>query len=170
MTNLASTSRSARKQRESFEQFDLSLRVVGREVQAVADQTKRVLMAELWSSIIQATPVDTGRTRNNWMITLDQPNLEFDMDKTGGDTNFQLMDGKNWINRNVRANGRRIHITNNVHYAYGLETGTHWYGFSRKAPAGMVRVSLLGGVVRTDRLINGIIRRWNRRTVGGILR
>ena len=170
MTSVVSTSRSARKQRESFEQFDLALRVVGEEVQAVADQTKRVLMTELWSSIIQATPVDTGRTRNNWMITLDQPSLEFDMDKTGGDSNFNIYEGKAWINRNVRANGRRIHITNNVHYAYGLETGTHWYGFSRKAPSGMVRVSLVGGAVRTDRHINGIIRRWNGRTVGGRLR
>jgi len=37
--------------------------------------------------------------------------------------------------------GKVTYMVNNQPYAYGLEFGTHTYGFSSQAPAGMVRIN-----------------------------
>lgn len=95
----------------------------------------RKLAFESFKRIILRTPVDTGRARANWGVTIGQPRTGFTVegfDKGGGAT----MAAAQAAVQQFDCNGS-IFITNNVPYIGPLE-----YGSSTQAPAGMVRVTV----------------------------
>lgn len=95
----------------------------------------RKLAFESFKRIILRTPVDTGRARANWGVTIGSPRVGFFIegsDKSGGAT----MSAAQAAVQQFDCEGS-IFITNNVPYIGPLE-----YGSSKQAPAGMVRVTV----------------------------
>lgn len=116
---------------------------------------------EILSRVVKKTPVDQGRARSNWFATVNNPSSDTteQSDKSGGAT----------INREIGNILRfdcfkddALYITNNLPYIRVLEYGGYpnpplrgsWDkksksfvvkssgGYSKQAPAGMVRVTL----------------------------
>lgn len=106
------------------------------------EKVMRQVSIKLFSAIIKASPVDTGRFRMNWMASGGTPasGITDATDKsgttaTGNSTSFVLK----------AADWREFTLTNNLPYAQRLE-----YGWSQQAPQGMVRTN----VSRFQQLIN----------------
>lgn len=106
------------------------------------EKVMRQVSIKLFSAIIKASPVDTGRFRMNWMASGGTPasGITDGADKsgntaTGNATSFVLK----------AADWHEFTLTNNLPYAQRLE-----YGWSQQAPAGMVRTN----VSRFQQLIN----------------
>lgn len=102
----------------------------------------RQVSIKLFSAIIKASPVDTGRFRMNWMASGGTPDsgVTDATDKSGntatGNATSFVLKATDW---------REFTLTNNLPYAQRLE-----YGWSQQAPAGMVRTN----VSRFQQLIN----------------
>lgn len=102
----------------------------------------RSVSLKLFSAIIKASPVDTGRFRGNWQTTGVTPatGLVAGVDPTG---NKAVNSAATFI---TNAPGwDTFTLTNNLPYAERLE-----YGWSKQAPTGIVRVN----VIRFQQLIN----------------
>lgn len=102
----------------------------------------RSVSLKLFSAIIKASPVDTGRFRGNWQTTGVTPatGLLAGVDPTG---NKAVNSAATFI---TNAPGwDTFTLTNNLPYAERLE-----YGWSKQAPTGIVRVN----IVRFQQLIN----------------
>lgn len=114
----------------------------------------RQVTIKLYSQIILASPVDTGRFRMNWQASYGTPatGILLSEDKSGSRaianaTNF-VMNSAKWD---------EFRFTNNLPYAAAIEFGGYpgngpntVGGFSRQAPQGVVRVT----VSRFQRLID----------------
>lgn len=108
------------------------------------DKVVRKVCLDLTSSIVLKTPVDTGRARANWQMTIGQPatgTVEA-FDKRGRST---IAAGREVIKQ---APGNVFWITNNLPYIRVLEYGLYndgpktIGGFSKQAANGMVRISI----------------------------
>jgi len=106
-----------------------------------AEQTKEKMdivfqdiVIEIGESVIRLSPVDTGRFKGNWQMTIDQPSNKslINYDKDGAQTIAQLVNDANRLEA-----GQKAFIVNNLRYAIPLE-----FGHSQQAPSGMVRVTL----------------------------
>lgn len=106
------------------------------------DTVVRSVSIKLFSAIIKASPVDTGRFRMNWQTSgaEERTGLVVGVDPTGGAT---INSATTFITNSPTA--RQFTLTNNLPYAERLE-----YGWSQQAPVGMVRVN----VMRFQSLIN----------------
>ena len=90
----------------------------------------------VFSSVIDKSPVDTGRFRANWNISFSAPDesVSEDTDKTGAESKgrvYKAMSG-------YKLKDQSIYLTNSLPYAMRLEEG--WSG---QAPQGMVRLSVM---------------------------
>jgi hypothetical protein len=102
------------------------------KLQKRADQMYRNLALDAGGRIVERTPVDTGRARGNWNFsigTVDGSTTE-DTDKTGTVTISKIRSGTK-----AAKFGDTVYIANGLPYIHRLE-----YGWSKQAPAGMVRV------------------------------
>ena len=79
--------------------------------------------------VIKRTPVDTGRARGNWYATIDTPSKET------SETRRQSESEDKAKQESKKAYGHVFHLTNNLPYINRLEKG-----WSKQAPAGMVRI------------------------------
>lgn len=116
---------------------------------ANANRALRATVVKNWGDVILSTPVDEGRARGNWFVTPDAPSSSVSnrKSKTKGPafvltkTNNEMF-GKKWF------------LTNNLPYIITLEFGGFGtksaneggskvtsQGFSKQAPAGMVRIN-----------------------------
>lgn len=102
----------------------------------------RQVTIKLYSAIIMASPVDTGRFRMNWQATVDNPATGM---LIGDDPSGSRAIGR--ISQFVASSTKwdEFRLTNNLPYAERLE-----FGWSQQAPSGMVRVT----VSRFQRLID----------------
>lgn len=116
--------------------FSETLRQYRDQALADVDEVFRKVVIEIGSSVIRLSPVDTGRFRGNWQMTIDAPaSASLDnYDKEGHDTIARLVSDAQPLTF-----GQTAYIVNNLIYAVSLE-----YGHSNKAPAGMVRITLEG--------------------------
>ncbi|HBX1184350.1 TPA: HK97 gp10 family phage protein [Salmonella enterica subsp. enterica serovar Enteritidis] len=102
----------------------------------------RQVSIKLFSAIIKASPVDTGRFRMNWMASGSTPadGTTDATDKSGntatGNATSFVLNAADW---------HTFTLTNNLPYAQRLE-----YGWSQQAPQGFVRVN----VSRFQQLLN----------------
>ncbi len=102
----------------------------------------RQVSLKLFSAIIKASPVDTGRFRGNWNVSGPTPDLRVseETDRTGTKAVSSVVDFTlnypRWTD---------VTLSNNLPYAIDLE-----YGSSKQAPEGVVRTNAL----RFQRLIN----------------
>ena len=112
------------------------------------------------SEIVKGTPVDTGRARNNWFLTVGSPFSLLagrDEDKNGNDSEESLLTSPKTVL------GKKIYFTNNLPYIGTLEYGGYpdpvkkgsynkkkkkyiklsKGGYSIQAPKGWVRAALM---------------------------
>ena len=106
------------------------------------EKVMRQVSIKLFSAIIKASPVDTGRFRMNWMASGGTPASGI-TDAT--DTSGSTATGNATIFVQKAADWHEFTLTNNLPYAQRLE-----YGWSQQAPQGFVRVN----VSRFQQLIN----------------
>ena len=107
----------------------------------------RAMVLQLFTSIVKRTPVDRGRLRGNWQITIGSfpNNEELDVrDKSGSSAVSRAKPVLEYPN--IDEGYTFIH--NNLPYAQTAEFG-EWGdgpktvgGYSKQAPSGMVRVTL----------------------------
>ncbi|EDF0091275.1 HK97 gp10 family phage protein [Salmonella enterica subsp. enterica serovar Enteritidis] len=106
------------------------------------EKVMRQVSIKLFSAIIKASPVDTGRFRMNWMASGSTPadGTTDATDKSGntatGNATSFVLNAADW---------HTFTLTNNLPYAQRLE-----YGWSQQAPQGFVRVN----VSRFQQLLN----------------
>lgn len=94
------------------------------------------LTIDLSTSIILKTPVDKGQLHWNWFVGngyINNATSEHTGDDKGGASTRNALEISS-----TRVNGQTIFITNSLPYAYRIE----YEGYSKQAPAGMVRVTL----------------------------
>lgn len=100
-----------------------------------AEAVVRSAVLGLGASIVQKSPVDTGRFKGNWQYGQGAINTSTDgpLDKNGNAAISAIQAGLDaW------KPGQRIYITNSLPYAKRLE----YDAWSQQAPAGMVRLSV----------------------------
>lgn len=122
--------------------FTLDIQAFVAKAKKNPETVMRSVSLKLFSAIIKASPVDTGRFRGNWQTTGVTPatGLIAGFDPTG---NKAVNSAATFI---TNAPGwDTFTLTNNLPYAERLE-----YGWSKQAPTGIVRVN----VVRFQQLIN----------------
>lgn len=101
---------------------------VGLEVGVVA----RKVTLDLFRAIKLRSPVLTGRFRANWNVSYGVPNTATSKSTSPGRIDAQ-------INRSAKLPlGGTIYMSNGLPYAEKLE-----YGYSRKAPRGMIRITTI---------------------------
>jgi hypothetical protein len=101
-------------------------------------QFQRRVNLSILRRLVLGSPVDTGRFRANWQVGVDR--LPEGVLGAEGDT-FDRGGGQS-LSRGMETTGGQFrastfYIVNNLPYAVPLE-----YGWSRQAPAGMVRITL----------------------------
>ena len=122
--------------------FTLGIQAFVAKAKKNPETVMRSVSLKLFSAIIKASPVDTGRFRGNWQTTGVTPatGLIAGVDPTGGKA---VNSAATFI---TNAPGwDTFTLTNNLPYAERLE-----YGWSKQAPVGMVRVN----IARFQQLIN----------------
>lgn len=90
----------------------------------------RVATLELFSGVIKATPVDTGRARGNWQTSPGSPAVgETErLDKSGSEAIAEVEA------KTPEGAGQVTYLSNNLPYIMELEEGS-----SKQAPEGMVK-------------------------------
>lgn len=122
--------------------FELAIANFIKKAKKNPELVVRQVTIKLYSQIIMASPVDTGRFRMNWQVSNKTPatGILIADDPSGGRAigrmTAYVTTSKEWEN---------FCFTNNLPYAERLE-----YGWSQQAPQGMVRVT----VSRFQRLLN----------------
>ena len=106
------------------------------------EKVMRQVSIKLFSAIIKASPVDTGRFRMNWMASGGTPASRV-TDATDKSGNIATGNATSFVLK--AADWREFTLTNNLPYAQRLE-----YGWSQQAPQGMVRTN----ISRFQQLIN----------------
>lgn len=98
------------------------------------EKVMRQVSIKLFSAIIKASPVDTGRFRMNWMASGVAPSSGT-TDATDKSGNIAIGNAASFVLK--AADWREFTLTNNLPYAQRLE-----YGWSQQAPQGFVRVNV----------------------------
>lgn len=92
----------------------------------------RKLTLDLFRSVVLKSPVDTGRFRANWNVSYGTPDYSVTQSV---DKNRGLTEASKALTLPI---GGVQYISNGLPYARPLE-----YGWSKQAPAGMVRLSVI---------------------------
>lgn len=100
-----------------------------------SDQLCRALLLETQSRLMQKTPVDTGRARANWNLSIGEIDPAVDEEATSADVPGKQAEGVAVV-AEFRA-GQVGYVTNALPYIPELEKG-----HSKQAPAGMVAVTV----------------------------
>lgn len=137
-------------------QFEIQVAAWAKKIQGKVDSRVRQIQFTLFRGIILSTPVDTGRARGNWQTTVDYPTrLTIErLDPSGANA---IADAKAFGG----GAGKITYLSNNLPYIAVLEYGLYpnppksgrtikgvsyglntINGFSRQAPAGMVRINM----------------------------
>lgn len=111
--------------------FNVSLDNFRGDTLEAVTKKKRLIGLKVLRGVVLKTPVDTGRARSNWQLSINIPKT--DVKKTTNNT--AVADGNNTL-RTIKL-GEDIYITNNLPYIGRLERG-----HSKQAPRGMVALTL----------------------------
>lgn len=99
--------------------------------QIMLGRTEKLMKAasvEFFRQVVIATPVDTGRARYGWYITVNAPSIE-----TPPEGNYTVPDINTHSNVGTFTVKDKLYITNNVPYITDLNNGS-----SKQAPARFV--------------------------------
>ncbi len=138
-------------------EWSLDLTEYAKKKQVEIKEVRKAYAFALYSSIVKKTPVDTGRARGNWNVSVGSP------DTSTTETTQQKYNSKESI---PTPNGdESIFISNNLDYIEKLEYGGYpnppkggsgktVNGFSKQAPNGMVGVTL----ANNENIFNAAVR------------
>ena len=135
-------------------QFRARIRVTGDPYQRKdIDRFFRQICMSIFKDVIIGTPVDTGRAKNNWQLSMNTPSQSYDENAKGG--SFGGVTGQSAMNLNLadvklKANEKfltTVHITNNTPYIEALERG-HSKQNSFFADRAMRRAEALAGLMQ----------------------
>lgn len=118
----------------AIDDFNASVNKFIKTIPERANDIKTAVALRLLERIVDMTPVDTGRARGNWTVSVDSPRLDATKRKTKSGSSA-VMAGAAVIA--TVTGGQSIWINNNLPYIERLENG-----YSNQAPAGMLSVSL----------------------------
>ena len=104
----------------------------------------RVATLELFSGVIKATPVDTGRARGNWQTSAGTPAVG-EVAREGAGPALAEVESNT-----PQGAGQVTFLANNLPYVSELESGS-----STQAPEGMVRKNM----DRVQRMVDAAIRK-----------
>lgn len=131
----------------SFGDFGKNMKRAANTVQQNADRIVRKCALALDAALVMATPVDTGRARSNWQVSLDTPvtgtvepySPGKDGSTSGPNAQAAIDQGKATIG-SYKGGGANssINITNNLAYIGKLNEG-----HSAQAPAGFVEKAVM---------------------------
>jgi hypothetical protein len=139
--------------------FSRRIRRRGRQIEANANLIKRKVALIADRELVLGTPVDTGRARSNWLVSLQSPISDarepyFPGSRLGrGErANAQAAIDQAMSKIGVAAPGQTIFIANNVKYIGLLNEG-----WSAQAPAGFVQSAIMRAVnsVQGARILGG---------------
>lgn len=117
--------------RHNLDQFGRRMRKLGADVEPAVDETLRKVALVANQTLIMATPIDTGRARANWQVSIDAE-VEKELDSTDVPTTLARNQG---VIQGYR--GGALIIQNNVPYIGRLNDG-----WSAQAPAGFIEKAL----------------------------
>ncbi|MGK3273558.1 HK97 gp10 family phage protein [Comamonas kerstersii] len=94
----------------------------------------RKVALDMGGQLIDRSPVDTGRFKNNWVTSMGSMSTA-----TGGNADPSAGTARTLLKTQVDGwkPGQTIFITNSLPYAMRLE-----HGYSKQAPAGMVKLTV----------------------------
>ena len=111
----------------------------GKQIRQYAEKQKKNVkdvavksLVDLSASVIVKTPVLDGILANSWIGSVGEPSQEV---ATSGDNSGQLERVELAVNASI---GGLFYLVNNQPYAHRIE----FEGYSEKAPAGMLRISI----------------------------
>lgn len=116
-------------------QFALDLSRIAEKARGNVDLAIRKIMLEAFTSVVQMSPVDTGRFKGAWQVGYRLPNTRTDApaDKNGGATIGRITSDI----AAAKIGDGSIFLTNSLPYSIRLENG-----YSKQAPAGMVAITM----------------------------
>jgi hypothetical protein len=115
--------------------FSLSIKSFCDKAKLKGDVVIKKLGLKLLSDLVVGTPVDTGRCRANWYVTLDNPSI--DEDQMAVDPEGASTIARGTTAMEAATMGNIVYFTNNLVYAMPLEMG-----HSQQAPAGWCRIAV----------------------------
>lgn len=128
-------------------QFEIGLRKFAEKTELKINDVVRKIGLEVYSSVVMRSPVDTGRFRGNWNLSLANfdPSVSELTDKEGAasiaSASISIADYK----------GGSIYISNNLPYAQRLEDG-----WSKQAPVGMLRITVVEFQGMVNKVVNSV--------------
>lgn len=142
-----------------LDDFSRQIRRRGRQVEEGANRIKREVALIADRELVLETPVDTGRARSNWIVSLQAPVLAEREPYAPGEglgkserANAQAAIEQGISRITVAMPGQTIFISNNVSYIGRLNDG-----WSAQAPSGFVQGAVMRAVgsVRGARILRG---------------
>lgn len=114
--------------------FERDILTFAKKTGANIEQVVRATCLQVSASIIEGTPVESGRAKGNWQPTVGSPasGVLPDLDETGDATKAKVAAAV------ADAPGSVFFLVNNLPYIRRLE----YDGWSSQAPQGMVRVAV----------------------------
>lgn len=139
--------------------FARRIRIRGRQVEEGVNRIVRKVALIADRELVLETPVDTGRARSNWQVSLGSPITDEREPYApgeglgrgeGANAAGALQQGQDRIGQ--RKSGQDIYIQNNVSYIGRLNDGS-----SAQAPAGFVQAAITRavGAVKNGRVFDG---------------
>lgn len=126
--------------------FSNDIRRFTEKARKAHDKIARTATLELFSGVIRATPVDTGRARGGWQTGVGSA-PEGDNERLDKSASQSLAE----VDSNTPPGaGQVTFLANNVPYIMNLEEGT-----SKQAPEGMVRKNM----DRAQKMVDAAIRK-----------
>ena len=130
---------------DSITAFQADLGKFAEKLHLKVGTVMKKVSADLWTKISERTPVDTGRARANWFLTVGAPSQQVEMHegaKTGQipappPPDVSGIDGT-----------QPVYIVNNLKYIEPLENG-----HSQQAPSGMVKLAMQEVATNIERAI-----------------
>jgi hypothetical protein len=120
---------------KSAREFSIDLKKFGEVTEEKAQTIFRKIGIDLDSAIVLDTPVDTGRARGNWFMSIGAPSDARDdnrLDPGGGNATAEIV-----TTFSLAKLGSVVWMTNNLPYILPLEQGS-----SKQSAKGMVDVNL----------------------------
>lgn len=128
--------------------FTLDLQKFVQKTGANINLVIRKVAFELFRSVIIKSPVDTGRFKSNWQVNIGAApsGVLPTKDKSGAAALARV--ATETLQFQV---GQVIYLVNNLSYARALE-----YGWSKQAPAGMVRISVASYTAALEKIVKQV--------------
>lgn len=121
-------------------EFNAQLTKFARKIQVAPQKVVKKVAFQLFRRIIEKTPVDTGRARASWNISVGRINPSVAPEGQHPKSASALATKANAVLAGYGADGRlpAVWISNNLPYIGELENG-----HSQQAPAGMLKLSIM---------------------------